>query len=210
VWVIVVAGGSGRRFGSLKQFALIGGRRVLDRSVEAARSVATGVVLVVPGPAVDDPTFRDLADVVVAGGATRAASVRCGLAAVPDEAAVIVVHDAVRPLASPALFREVVSAVVDGADGAVPAIPVTDTVKRVHGGVVVGTLDRSELVAVQTPQAFRASALRSAHRGEPEGTDDAGIVERAGAKVVVVAGEPRNIKLTSVEDAEVLESWLSG
>ena len=207
--MIVVAGGSGQRFGGPKQFALVGGRRVLDRSVEAARSVASGVVLVVPAAAVDDAGCRSVADVVVEGGATRAESVRRGLAAVPAEAQVVGVHDAVRPLASPALFRAVVEAVLAGADGAVPALPVNDTVKRVRDGVVVATLDRSELVAVQTPQAFRAAVLRSAHEGSPEGTDDASLVEADGATVVVVAGEPRNMKLTSVDDAALLESWVS-
>jgi 2-C-methyl-D-erythritol 4-phosphate cytidylyltransferase len=210
VYAIVAAGGSGQRFGGPKQFALVGGRRVLDRSVEAARSVATGVVLVVPASSVDDPGCRELADVVVAGGVTRADSVRCGLAAVPDDVAVIVVHDAARPLASPALFRAVVDAVLAGADGAVPALPVRDTVKRVRSGIVVDTLDRAELMAVQTPQAFRAEALRQAHAGAADGTDDACLVERDGRTVVVVPGEPRNIKLTSADDVALLEAWVAG
>jgi 2-C-methyl-D-erythritol 4-phosphate cytidylyltransferase len=208
--VIVVAGGSGERFGGPKQFALVGGRRVLDRSVEAARSVAAGVVLVLPASSVEDVACHGGADVVVAGGATRADSVRCGLAAVPDHAEVIVVHDAVRPLASADLFRAVVAAVGAGADGAVPAVPVTDTVKRVRAGIVVDTLDRAELVAVQTPQAFRAAALRHAHEGAPSGTDDASLLERDGAKVVVVEGEPHNLKLTSPQDAAVIEAWVAG
>src|SRR5207253_1205874 len=99
------------------------------------------------------------------GGATRSESVRNGLAAVPDDVEVIVVHDAARPLASAALFDAVIDAVRGGADGAVPGISVVDTVKRVKDGRVVETLDRTTLVAVQTPQAFRAAALRAAHAG---------------------------------------------
>ena len=123
MWSIVVAGGSGRRFGQLKQFAVLGGRPVLEWAVAACRPCSAGVVLVVPDtPGCDHDPHG--ADAVVAGGATRADSVRCGLAAVPADAEVIVVHDAARPLASPALFAAVIDAVTDGgADGAVPGRP---------------------------------------------------------------------------------------
>lgn len=203
VWAVVVAAGSGARFGARKQFELLRGRRVVDVSVDAARSVlrspADGVVLVVPADRVAEPVAG--ADAVVAGGATRSDSVRAGLAAVPPSAAVIVVHDAARPLASSALFAAVVAALgEDGVDGAVPGVPVTDTVKRVRGDDVVGTLDRAELVAVQTPQAFRADALRRAHASGLDATDDAALVELAGGRVVVVPGEPGNVKITTVND----------
>jgi 2-C-methyl-D-erythritol 4-phosphate cytidylyltransferase len=105
------------------------------------------------------------------------------------------------------LFRAVVEAVVDGADGAVPGIAVSDTVKRVNGSRVVETLDRSALVVVQTPQAFRAAVLRRAHLGEPEATDDAGLLEALGSSVVVVPGEYRNLKLTSPDDLATAERW---
>lgn len=138
----------------------------------------------------------------MAGGATRSASVRAGLAAVPDAAEVIVVHDGPRPAASPELFRAVISAVRAGADGAIPGVSVTDTVKRVRDGVVVDTLVRSELMAVQTPQAFNASVLRRAHESEPDATDDAAVVEMIGGTVRVVPGEASNRKITERDDLD--------
>ena len=210
VWAIVVAGGSGDRFGRPKQFLDLGGRTVVERSVAGARGVASGVVVVVPsghqdGTRPPDPTFG--ADVRVDGGASRAASVRAGLAAVPADATVVVVHDAARPLASPALFEDVVAAVTgpSGADGAVPVLPVTDTLKRVADRQVVATVDRDDLVAVQTPQAFRAAVLRRAHREEAEGTDDAALLELIGATVRTVPGDPRNLKLTVPHDLVLAE-----
>jgi 2-C-methyl-D-erythritol 4-phosphate cytidylyltransferase len=190
----VVAAGSGSRFGGQKQFEEIEGRRVVDWAVAASRSVADGVVLVVPADRVDDDA--PAADVVVAGGATRSDSVRAGLAAVPLDAGVVVVHDAARPFAAPTLFDAVVAAVRSGADGAVPGVALADTIKRVADGRVVATLDRSELVAVQTPQAFAAAALRRAHAGGGDATDDAALVEAAGGVVVVVPGDPANTKIT--------------
>jgi len=194
VWAIVVAAGSGSRFGGPKQFAELEGRRVVDWALAAARSVADGVVLVVPADHLVDEA--PAADVVVVGGATRSGSVRAGLAAVPDGAEVVVVHDAARPFAGPALFEAVVSCVRSGADGAVPGVAIADTVKRVADGRVVDTLDRAELVAVQTPQAFAAGALRRAHAAGAEATDDAALVEAAGGRVMVVAGDPANTKIT--------------
>ena len=207
IWAIVVAAGQGRRFGQPKQFAALGGRPVIEWSLETSRSVARGVVAVVPDSFLGSPGIGKGADRVIAGGPTRASSVRRGLAAVPDNAEVVVVHDAARPLASRELFRAVVDAVIAGADGAVPGLAVADTVKRVRGGRVVETLDRSELVAVQTPQAFRAEALRRAHSGAPEATDDAGLLEALGLSIVVVPGEYRNLKLTSPDDLAIAEKW---
>jgi 2-C-methyl-D-erythritol 4-phosphate cytidylyltransferase len=205
VWAIVVAAGSGSRFGRLKQFEPLAGRQVLDWSMDAARSVAAGVVLVVPPAApMEDPR----ADAVVVGGATRAASVRAGLDAVPEDAEVIVVHDAARPLAPSRLYRAVVDAIVPGVDAAVPGLPVSDTVKQVAGDRVVSTPDRSQLVVAQTPQAFRAAVLRSAHSSGGEATDDAALVEVAGGAVAVVPGDRRNIKLTEPSDLLVMEAML--
>lgn len=206
-WAVVVAGGAGTRFGQAKQWALLGGRAVVDWAVEAASLACTGVVVVVPPDSVDRACPG--ADVVVAGGATRSASVRAGLAAVPLSADVIVVHDAARPLARPALFTAVLDAVAAGAGAAICAIPVTDTVKRVIDGVVHETLDRTSLVAVQTPQAFVASLLRRAHAGERGATDDAALVESLGERVVVVAGDPVNRKLTGPMDLVVAEAALA-
>jgi len=207
-----VAAGGGARFGGAKQFAQLRGRTLAEWSLAAARSVAggdtDGVVLVLPADALDGEqgaTDRG-ADAVVAGGATRAASVRAGLAAVPAEAAIVVVHDGARPLASPALFAAVVDAVAAGADGAVPGIPVADTLKRVDGDTVSATLARDGLVAVQTPQAFRADVLRRAHAQEPDATDDAALVEALGATVRVVPGDPRNIKVTDRRDLDVADA----
>jgi 2-C-methyl-D-erythritol 4-phosphate cytidylyltransferase len=122
---------------------------------------------------------------------------------VPPEADIICVHDAARPLASEALYRRVIDAVVAGADGVVPGIPVVDTIKVVdRDGVVTATPDRASLVAVQTPQAFRAAALRAAHAAGGDGTDDASLVELAGGRCVVVAGEATNRKITDPSDLD--------
>jgi 2-C-methyl-D-erythritol 4-phosphate cytidylyltransferase len=143
-------------------------------------------------------------DAVVAGAATRSGSVRAGLAAVPEDVAIVVVHDGARPLAAAALFARTVEAVRQGADAAVPAVPVTDTLRHRSAGPV----DRGELVAVQTPQAFRAAALRRAHASDPEATDDASLVEAAGGKVVVVDGSPVNLKITRPVDLVIAEALL--
>ena len=120
------------------------------------------------------------------------------------------VHDAARPLATTALFAAVVDAVRAGADGAVPAIPVTDTIKVVDAsGGVIETPDRATLVAVQTPQAFRAAMLRAAHAEGGEGTDDAALVERLGGRVVVVPGETWNRKITEPDDLAWARGWLA-
>lgn len=201
VWTIVVAAGSGSRFGRAKQYERLGDRRVLDWALEAARAVSEGVVLVVPP---DSAGRREAGvDAVVPGGSTRSESVRAGLAAVPGEADVVLVHDAARPLASVGLFEAVLAALAAGADAAIPGVPVANTVKRVKGKKVVGTVDRADLVEVQTPQGFRAAALRAAHAGEPDATDDAALVEAGGGTVVVVAGEPANLKLTHPHDLAV-------
>ena len=194
VWTIVVAGGSGRRFGTRKQYELVGPRRVVDHSMHTAAAAGDGVVLVVPEEDV-------AAEGGVAGGETRSDSVRAGLAAVPADAEVICVHDAARPFASPDLYARVIAAVRAGADGAIPGVPVTDTIKIVDADrAVTATPDRSSLFAVQTPQAFRATALRAAHAGGGEATDDAALVEQAGGRVVVVDGEPDNRKITLPDD----------
>ncbi|MGI9022021.1 MAG: 2-C-methyl-D-erythritol 4-phosphate cytidylyltransferase [Acidimicrobiales bacterium] len=202
VWAIVVAGGSGARFGRPKQFEDLLGRRVLDWSLAAARAVCEGVVPVLPDDRLEPGALP--------GGPTRSASVRAGLAAVPAEAAIVVVHDAARPLAGPGLFEAVVAAVRDGADAAVPGLALSDTVKRVRDGRVVETIDRRDLVGVQTPQAFRAKILRRAHEGAPEATDDAALVEAIGATVVVVEGDRRNLKLTSPDDLTVARALAAG
>lgn len=194
IWTIVVAAGSGTRFGSPKQFSLINERRIVDWAVETARISSDGVVVVLP-------TEQAQREGGVAGGATRSASVRCGLAAVPSDATIICVHDAARPFASEFLFDEVIDAVCSGADGAVPGLPVVDTIKFIDStNIVTSTPDRRQLVAVQTPQAFRAKQLRQAHENNPEGTDDSTLVEARGGKIVVITGDPLNRKITTPED----------
>jgi 2-C-methyl-D-erythritol 4-phosphate cytidylyltransferase len=201
VWGVVVAAGSGTRYGGAKQYELLGGRRLVDHAVASLRAACDGVVLVVPPDDVAAAQRADEpADVVVAGGAVRSASVRNGLGAVPAEAAIVVVHDAARPLAPASLFSAVIDAVRAGADAAVPGLPVTDTIKQVDGDRVVATLARERLVLVQTPQAFDAGALRAAHAGGAEATDDAALVEAAGGRVVVVPGDPANTKITRRAD----------
>jgi len=206
VWVIVVAAGSGRRFGGAKQYEPLAGRRVLDWSLDAARAAAggpgDGVVLVVPPDRARAP--EPAADAVVAGDETRSGSVRAGLARVPDGAGVVVVHDGARPLAGADLFAAVVDAVRAGADAALPAVAVSDTLRSRTGAPV----DRDDLVAVQTPQAFRAAALRAAHAPGAEATDDATLVAAAGGKVVVVDGSPTNLKITHPSDLVVAEALL--
>jgi 2-C-methyl-D-erythritol 4-phosphate cytidylyltransferase len=207
VWTIVVAAGSGSRFGRAKQYEKLGDRRVLDWGLAAARAVSEGVVLVVPP---DSAGRREPGvDAVVPGGTTRSASVRAGLAAIPGDADIVLVHDAARPLASVALFEAVIAAIRGGADAALPGVPVTNTVKRVAGARVVETVDRADLVEVQTPQAFSAGALRHAHADEPEATDDAGLVEAAGGTVVVVPGETSNLKLTHPQDLTVARALVA-
>lgn len=198
-----MAGGSGSRFGRPKQFESIGDERVIDRSRRIAESISDGVVVVVPAADADREGG-------VAGGDTRSASVRAGLAHVPEECDIVCVHDAARPLASAALYERVVAAVVDGIDGAVPGIPVTDTIKVVDDARrVVDTPDRRSLTAVQTPQAFRVDSLRDAHRSGADGTDDAALVELAGGCVVVVDGDVVNRKITQVEDLDWVRSIVS-
>jgi len=212
-WTIVVAGGSGTRLGRTKQYELIGGQRVVDVAMAVAARCSDGVVLVVPAADVECERARprDSHTVVVGGGPTRSASVTAGLAAVPDDASIVCVHDAARPFASDALFTRVVSAVRDGADGAVPGVAVTDTVKRVDADrVVLETPPRADLFAVQTPQAFRAAILRAAYANGDEGTDDSAVVERVGGRVLVVAGDERNRKITHADDLEWARSQLTG
>ena len=209
VWTIVVAAGSGRRFGSPKQFLELAGVRVVDRSVLTAARHSDGVVVVVPAGAADDfevaGTPAGVEVVAVEGAGSRAGSVRAGLAAVPDTAQVILVHDGARPLASDAVYERVIAAVRAGAEAVAPVVDIADTVRRRDGGVV----DRDALAAVQTPQGFRAAAVRTAHAGAGDATDDVTLVERRGGTVVLVDGDRRNLKLTTPLDLEVAEVLLT-
>ena len=201
-----MAAGSGDRFGGPKQYEPLGDRRVLDWSLAAAARPCDGVVLVVPPPTW--PTTPSRAPTPSWPAARRAAaSVRAGLAAVPADADVVVVHDAARPLATGALWDR-----VDRRGrgrrrrGGARRCPSSTRCARSDGG----TVDRARFVAVQTPQAFRADALRRAHAGEPEGTDDASLVEAVGGKVVVVDGEPDNLKITTPSDLAAMRGAAAG
>lgn len=199
-WTIIVAAGSGSRFGGAvpKQFVEVAGRRIVDWSVRVAASVSAGVVVVLPSSG-EHPELAPCNDAeirTVPGGNSRSASVRAGLAAVPDDAAIVLVHDAARPLASAEVFERVIAAVADGADGVIPVVPVVDTLRHVDGNPV----DRSELVAVQTPQGFRRDALVQAHAGDEVSTDDANLVTAAGGRVVTVPGDRWNLKVTDPTD----------
>jgi 2-C-methyl-D-erythritol 4-phosphate cytidylyltransferase/2-C-methyl-D-erythritol 2,4-cyclodiphosphate synthase len=228
VVAILTAAGSGTRLGSTRPKALVelGGVPILVRAARAlvASDVVRRVVVTVPpGSVAEVEALLAGADLprpyeVVAGGATRQASVAAGLAALADEPpdAVVLVHDAARPLVPPSVVRRVVVAVAGGHDAVVPAVPVTDTIKAVLDDVVAGTVDRRDLRAVQTPQGFTLDALRRAHAAAmaPDddataASDDAGLVERLGEPVWVVAGHEDAMKITTPRDLSVAASLLA-
>ncbi len=221
-WAIVVAAGAGVRLQAPrpKAFVGLGGRPLLAYAIEMLEEhpAVDRIVLVVPAeweqPAslLADELVAGKVSIAVAGGATRAESVAAGLAQVPETAGIVLVHDAARPFASADLVSRTLAGLAE-ADGAVPALPLTDTVKRVRDGRVVETLDRSGLVTVQTPQAFTAPALRAAYARSPgrlpAATDCAALVEAAGYSVVTVPGDPGNIKITSADDLRQAERLVS-
>ena len=202
---IVPAGGSGERLGAErpKAFVVCAGRPLLEWSVEVLSAVCDRVIVAVPAGH-EGPGW-------VEGGASRSASVRNALSAAP-EARTVVVHDAARPLVTRELVESCLAALM-GVDGVTAAAPVTDTIKQAYpDGTVERTLDRSRLWAVQTPQVFRADALRRALEVSDEvlaaATDDASLVEAAGGSVRVVESPAENFKVTSHRDLEVAERIL--
>jgi 2-C-methyl-D-erythritol 4-phosphate cytidylyltransferase len=210
LWAIVVAAGSGSRFGAElpKQYASLGGQRVLDHSLQAMRRWCEGrVVLVVADAFVGDA--EPLAGIVVRGGSSRTESVRNGLDALPDDAQFVLIHDAARPLVDHTVVRSLMDTLATGAVAAIPGVAVTDTVKRVKDGWVVETINRDELSAVQTPQAFVVSALRAAHAAGLDATDDAALMEQAGHNIAVVSGAAQMRKVTTLEDLRFLEGFLA-
>ena len=220
-WAILVAAGSGERLGGdrPKAFAALAGRPLLAESVErldASDWIDAIVVAAPPGweePAIllaEELVASKLAS-VVAGGETRAESVRNALAEVPEEALVILVHDAARPLVDDAVIERVLARLDGTVEGVVPAIEVRDTVKRIDRGLVAETVDRNGLVAVQTPQAFLADRLRAAFAGDlADATDCASLVERHGGRVAVVDGDPRLVKITTADDLDHVARLLEG
>lgn len=214
VGVIVVAAGSGTRLGAAtpKAFARIDGRSILRHALLGVLAAAPAqVVIVAPEgreeDALDEALVaaagqRDLVSVVTGAG-TRQGSVAAGLRALREDVEVVLVHDAARALTPAEVFARVVGAVVAGADGAIPVLPVIDTIKRVSGDEIVAAVDRAELAAAQTPQGFRREVLDAAYAGAAvEFTDDAALVAAAGHPVVAVPGHPLAFKITTPADLE--------
>lgn len=218
-YAVVVAAGRGERLGSdrPKAFARLGGRPLLAESLErleASEWIDTIVAVVPEGweePAILLAEELGCGKVLAAvtGGPSRAESVRLGVQEVPPDAAVVLVHDAARPLISEEVIERVLRPLAEGWDGVVPGLPVSDTIKRVEGDAVVETLPRAALVAVQTPQAFVADVLRAALQGDISWASDcASLVEARGGQVKVVPGDPKLLKITTPADLALVESWL--
>jgi len=205
---IVPAGGSGERLGAdrPKAFVVCAGRPLIEWSLEALGSVCDRVVVAAPAGWDEGPDR-------VRGGESRSASVRNALAAAP-EASVAVVHDAARPLVTRELVARCLAALEPGIDGAIAAIPMTDTVKEVAlDGRVLRTLDRASLWAIQTPQVFKADILRRALERDAAAlaaaTDDAWLVDDAGGVITVVESFPENLKVTRESDLRIAEALLA-
>jgi len=218
-WAVVVAAGAGERFGAdrPKAFAALGGRPMVAESIERLDASDWIDAIVVAAPrGWEEPTILLAEELVagkvtavVSGGEMRSDSVRIALGEVPSEALVVLVHDAARPLLGEEMIERVLAPLAEGVDGVLPGLALTDTVKRVEGGLVVETLERTGLVAVQTPQAFLAGRLREAVEGErAKATDCASLVERRGGRIRVVEGDPRLIKVTTQDDLRLVERML--
>ena len=219
VWAVLAAAGRGERLGSdrPKAFARLGGRPLLAESLERLEgSDWIDQIVIAAPPDWEEPSILVAEEIAatkvssaVRGGDSRSESVRLALAEVPEAAAVVLVHDAARPLLPDEVIERVLAPLSEGWEGVVPALRVSDTVKRVEGDRVLETLRRDDLVAVQTPQAFLADALRRAVAGDvSEATDCASLVEAGGGRVTWVDGDPRLLKVTDAADLALVESWL--
>ncbi len=218
VWAVLVAAGRGERLGEArpKAFVRLGELPLLAeplRRLDESEWI-DAVVLVAP-PEWEEPAIllaeelgASKVTACVTGGESRTDSVRAGVAEVPDDVAVILVHDAARPFLPDEVIVRLLAALEDGADGAVPVLPVTDTVKRIRDGVVDETLVRDDLVSVQTPQAFNAFALRSALAADAQGSDCASLVEAKGGRIRTVEGDERLLKVTTRADLDRVAAWL--
>jgi 2-C-methyl-D-erythritol 4-phosphate cytidylyltransferase len=218
-WAVLVAAGTGERLGvdRPKAFAALAGRPLLAESLDRLdRCPWVDAIVVAAPPGWEEPAIllgEELAvhKVVscVTGGATRAESVRSALGDVGDEALVVLVHDAARPLVSDEIVERVLGPLSEGYDGVVPALPVPDTLKRVAGSKVIETVRRDDLFGAQTPQAFLAPVVRRAYEGDISGaTDCASLVERQGGRIAVVEGDPRLLKVTTPSDLALVEALL--
>jgi 2-C-methyl-D-erythritol 4-phosphate cytidylyltransferase len=218
VWAILAAAGGGERLGAdrPKAFARLGDLPLLAESLRRLEdSEWIEAIVIAAPPGWEEPAIllaEELAAgkvmACVAGGSSRAASVRNALAEVPDDAVVVLVHDAARPLLPPDVVERVLVPLGEGWDGAIPGLPLPDTIKRVEGDRVAETLDRSALVAAQTPQAFVASTLREAVAEGDEASDCSALVEARGGRIKVVTGDPRLLKVTTPDDLELVAGWL--
>jgi 2-C-methyl-D-erythritol 4-phosphate cytidylyltransferase/2-C-methyl-D-erythritol 2,4-cyclodiphosphate synthase len=212
---IVVAAGSGSRAGGAKQWRALGGRPVVRWSVEALLKAGAEDVVIVVSTGSEAEAQTALAGLsgwrLATGGDTRAASVRHGLQALggPGDRPVLI-HDAARPLLEAAVIRRLIEA-LDDADGALPALPVADSLRRAEDGLVSGVAERDGLWRAQTPQAFRYQAIVDAYAAWPEAeaaTDEAAVLERAGGRVRIVQGDARLMKLTFSEDFAMAEALI--
>ena len=219
-WAVLVAAGRGERLGvdRPKAFAKLRDRPLLAESLARLDDSPWVDAIVVAAPRDWEEPSILLAEELgcskvsacVTGGETRADSVRNGVAEVPPDAVAILVHDAARPVVPEEVVERVLAALGEGWDGAVPAMPVADTVKRVRGDQILETIDRSDLVVTQTPQAFVAPVLREALGGDVAGaTDCASLVEARGGRVRIVRGDPRLLKVTTERDLELVETLLT-
>ncbi|HUG88765.1 MAG TPA: 2-C-methyl-D-erythritol 4-phosphate cytidylyltransferase [Actinomycetota bacterium] len=214
---ILLAAGSGERLRGDRPKALVevGGITLLDRAIRTIEAVPEIEGFLVAAPPGKEEEMRASAAgstrflAVAPGGGSRQGSVRLALETLPPGFDAVVCHDVARPFASPGLFSAVLGA-LEGVEGAIPVVPVADTVKRFAAGLVVETVSRQDLGLAQTPQAFLRESLERAHEvAEADGavaTDDAALLERAGMRVAVVPGEPENMKVTAPEDLERAEA----
>ncbi len=220
VWAVILAAGAGERLGldRPKAFAALAGRPLLAESIDRLdRCPWVDAIVVAATPGWEEPAILLAEEVVatkvascVTGGATRAESLRAAMADVPEEALIVLVHDAARPLVTDAIVERVLQPLAEGYDGVVPVVPVPDTLKRVSGVVVSETVSREGVFAAQTPQAFLAPALRRGLEGDLAGaTDCASLVERSGGRVAVVEGDPRLLKVTTKDDLAIVETLLA-
>ncbi len=228
---LIAAAGSGERLGAggPKSLVELAGRPLIAWSLDAFRASATVTAVVIAAPPGHEQAVEQIAGkgaglpgdpsaihpIVVSGGESRAASVGLALAEVPARADLVAVHDAARPLVTAELVGRLIARLADepGAEGVIAAAPLADTVKRVDGRVIVATEDRKQLWAAQTPQVFRADALRRAHDTGSDrlatATDDAILVELAGGTVLVEPAPAANLKVTTAADLRLAELLLA-